>query len=309
MNGIINIYKLPGMTSQQVVSRVRRLLGVSKAGHTGTLDPGVSGVLPVCLGKATKVAQWLSEKDKSYRGEVTFGITTDSQDRFGRVVSETDASSLSLDDITQAFSSFVGTIMQVPPMVSAVKFQGKRLYELARQGLEVERQARQAIIYSLGIIQVTGLGTHHPRVLFDVKCSKGTYVRTLCADLGDKLGTGGVMSDLVRTQSGTFTLEEGVTLEQLEQAVGDNSWKKLIIPIDRVLQHVPAVVVKDSVMERVKHGNSLYQPGILRLPEADLTENDMVRLYSEGGELLALARALNNPLHPDSLYFQPQTVF
>lgn len=309
MNGIINILKPAGMTSQQVVSRVRRVLGVKKAGHTGTLDPGVPGVLPICLGRATKVAQYLIEKDKSYRGELTFGISTDSQDLFGSTVRECDASSLSSEEISQAFQSFVGPIMQIPPMFSAVRVQGKRLYELARQGLEVERKAREAVIYNLDIISITQLGTPRPKVLFDVKCSKGTYIRTLCADIGDKLGTGGVMSSLLRTKSGPFTLENGVTLEQLEQAVDLNTQGELVTPIDSVLQHMPAIVVKDSALERTQNGNSLYLPGIFRLPDNDISSGKIVRLYSEDGQLLAIAKAIPNPLHPEQLYFQPETVF
>lgn len=309
MNGIINILKPAGMTSQQVVSKVRRILSVKKAGHTGTLDPGVSGVLPICLGKATKVAQYLIEKDKCYSGELTLGISTDSQDLFGKTLSVKDASPLSNEDITLAFQSFVGTIMQIPPMYSAVRVQGKHLYELARQGLEVERQARRAIIYNLDIISISGQGTASPKVLFDVKCSKGTYIRTLCADIGDKLGTGGVMSSLLRTKSGPFTLENGFTLEQLEQAVDLNTQDQLVTPIDRVLQHMPSVVVKDSALERIKNGNSLYLPGIFRLPDKSISAGEIIRLYSEAGQLMAIAKAIENPLHPDQVYFQPDTVF
>ncbi len=309
MIGIINILKPPGMTSQQVVGWVRRLLKVQKAGHTGTLDPGVPGVLPVCLGRATKVAQWLSDQDKSYRGELTLGMTTDTQDGFGSVLEEQDAGGITTGRIADAFSKFTGNILQVPPMVSAVKHQGKRLYQLARQGIEVERAPREVTIHRLEIVKISGQGSPHPRILFDITCSKGTYIRTLCADLGVYLGTGGFMSYLIRTKSGPFALADAMTLEELRAMAEAGRSVETLTPLDTVLNHLPAIVVRDSALVRVQNGNPLYQAGVARGAGEAVETGDLVRLYSSFGKLVAIARAVENPVYKDQFYYQPETVF
>lgn len=291
------------------MSWIKRTLQVKKAGHTGTLDPGVPGVLPVCLGRATKAAQWLSERDKSYRAEVTLGRSTDTQDSFGTTVSETDASGISFEDIMQVFSTFKGDIKQIPPMVSAVKHQGKRLYQLARQGIEVDRPARLVTIYSTKIVKISDLGTPTPKLLFDITCSKGTYIRTICADVGQGLGTGGVLSYLIRTAAGPFVLENAWTIEDIQAKAAVGRQEELITPLPEVLSHLPAVVVRPGVDTRVQNGNAVYQPGVMKYSDCEFTRGGLVRLNDQNGKLLAVARVLDNPLKPEEVCFQPETVF
>jgi tRNA pseudouridine55 synthase len=276
MDGILNLLKPPGMTSHDVVSVVRRVLGIKKVGHTGTLDPGVAGVLPICVGRATRLAEFIAGEDKAYRAEITFGVTTDTQDSFGQVTGDADASHLGKGDVAYAITKFQGEIMQVPPMVSAVKVDGKRLYELAREGVEVERAARPVTIHKLQLLDFRP-GTH-PVAFVDVVCSKGTYIRTLAADLGQALGVGAHMSYLVRTRSGPFTLPEASTLEEL--AAGQ---APMLTPA-AALGAMPRATVPSAAVERLKHGVAPR----MRLPEPPGTT---VALLDEAGELLALAEA------------------
>jgi tRNA pseudouridine55 synthase len=277
MDGILNLLKPPGMTSHDVVSAVRRALSIKKVGHTGTLDPGVAGVLPVCLGRATRLAEFIAGEDKAYRAEITFGVTTDTQDSFGEVRSEQDASHLGRGDVAYMLTRFHGAIMQIPPMVSAVKVGGKRLYELAREGVEVERQARPVTIHKLQLLDFRP--GPRPVAFVDVVCSKGTYIRTLAADLGEKLGVGAHMSYLVRTRSGPFRLEAAATLEEL--AAGQ---APMLAPAD-ALGAMPRATVQGPAAERLKHGVAPR----LRLSEPPGTT---VALLDESGDLLALAEPL-----------------
>ena len=201
MNGVINIYKNTGMTSFDVVAMVRRVAKMKKVGHTGTLDPAASGVLPVCLGKATKIIDYIMENKKVYRVNLKLGMVTDTYDLEGEVLREEDASHITKDEILNCINSFVGTIDQVPPMYSALKQNGVRLYELARQGIEVHREARKITIYSIENIKIES----NDNIQMDVCCSKGTYIRSLCYDIGEKLNVGATMTALERIQNGTFT--------------------------------------------------------------------------------------------------------
>ncbi|MFZ3171291.1 MAG: tRNA pseudouridine(55) synthase TruB [Carboxydocellales bacterium] len=309
MIGIVNVLKPPGMTSQQVVGWIRRVFHEPKVGHTGTLDPGVPGVLPVCLGRATKVAQWISDQDKCYRGELTLGITTDTQDSFGKVLSQNEAKHITESDIETAFQKYKGEIMQVPPMVSAVKHQGKRLYQLARQGIEVERAPRQIFIHKLEIIKLSGLGSSHPKIMFDVTCSKGTYIRTLCADLGNHLGSGGIMSYLIRTKSASFVLQNSWTLEELQTMIVEGRAEENVTPLDSVLSHLPAIIIMDSALTRVQNGNALYRAGVAKSTDKTVATGALVRLYSTSEQLIAIARVKQNPVHEDQQCYQPETVF
>ncbi|WP_238473064.1 tRNA pseudouridine(55) synthase TruB [Desulforamulus profundi] len=230
MDGILNVLKPPGMTSHDVVAFVRRVTGNKKCGHTGTLDPGAAGVLPVCLGKATKLARFVTEGDKTYRGEITLGIATSTQDAFGDILAYQDASRVTLEQFKEVIPSFLGSIEQVPPMASAIKVQGQRLYELERQGKTVEVPTRVVTIYDLKIIDSWDWQTPHPRILFDCTCSKGTYVRTLCSDIGQALGCGAYMSFLLRSRVGAFGLESTVTLETLAKLARKNNVRKLPYP-------------------------------------------------------------------------------
>lgn len=309
MDGIINILKPPGMTSHDVVAFSRRTLKTKKIGHTGTLDPGVTGVLPICVGRATKIVQYLTDQDKVYQGELTLGISTSTQDRFGEILSEQDASHLQLASVQEVVEGFIGDIMQVPPMVSAVKHQGKRLYELAREGIEVEREPRPVSIYSLKITESGSWHTPHPWIRFEVHCSKGTYVRTLCADIGEQLGVGGHMSQLVRTRSGPFRITEAVSLETLQEAAANGVLEQYLQPIEVGIPHLPKVLVKDAVITAIAHGNRIFQPGISNAPD-DINDGDIVRLHS-AAHLLAIAKVVPvlNKMGGSSLAFQPITVF
>lgn len=214
MDRIINILKPPNMTSHDVVGRLRRLTRIKRIGHTGTLDPMAAGVLPVCIGKATKIIEYFEQDSKTYRCEITLGASTDTEDAWGTILESSDHMP-SVEELRSSIMGFVGEIDQIPPMYSALKINGKKLYELAREGKVVEREARRRTIHSITIIR---MDLDQKTVLFDVKCSKGTYIRTLCHDIGMQLGSYAHMSFLMRTESGQFALENSVTIEQLKNA-------------------------------------------------------------------------------------------
>ncbi|HEY8346328.1 MAG TPA: tRNA pseudouridine(55) synthase TruB [Symbiobacteriaceae bacterium] len=274
MDGILNLLKPPGMTSHDVVNFVRKVTGERRVGHTGTLDPGVAGVLPICVGKATRLAEFVAGEDKAYRAEITFGVTTTTQDAFGEVTSRCDASHLRRGDVAYVLTRFHGEILQVPPMVSAVKVGGRRLYQMAREGVEVERPPRQVQIHRLQLLDFRPGPA--PVAYVDVVCSKGTYIRTLAADIGKALGVGGHVSFLVRTRSGPFTLEEASTLEEL--AAGE---APLLKPAS-ALGNMPRLEVSGAAARRVAHG---VAPAV----KTDLPPGTVVALVDPKGDLLALA--------------------
>ncbi len=310
INGVLNVLKPPGMTSHDVVKFLRRVLGVKKAGHTGTLDPGVAGVLPVCLGKATKIIEYMADDIKQYRAEAAFGRSTDTQDGFGRTLTESDASALTEKQVTEALLSMQGVQSQVPPMVSAVKHQGRRLYELAREGVVVERQPRTIKVHQIEIIRCSGFGTPNPAVLFDIRCSRGTYVRTICHDLGKALGYGGFMSFLVRTGTGRFHISEALILEEISDKAAGGTILENILPVDRVLP-LPAVWVDDNAVKSVTHGNRVFASGVQEAPE-DLEEGGLVKLMNSQAGCLAVAEVSydGQSLENNRRYiFQPVKVF
>lgn len=306
MNGIVNVLKPPGMSSHDVVSFIRRTFGIKKAGHTGTLDPGAAGVLVVCLGAATRLAQFLLDEDKEYRAEITFGLATSSGDSFGDVTGEGDASWLTEDIVRSVLPKFTGEIRQVPPMTSALKMQGKKLYELARSGLVVDRPARAVRIHSLDFVWGTGWGGPRPKALLHLVCSKGTYVRSLCDDIGFHLGCGAHMSFLVRTRAGSFTISDSRTLEELRAAASEKRLEEKMIPMDEAISGFPAVVVKSGAVPAVASGSKLYLPGVAGLP-GDLAEGDRVRLIGPEG-LLAVAETTFDPEDRERLIFKPVCV-
>ena len=208
IHGIINVYKEKGFTSHDVVAKLRGIVGQKKIGHTGTLDPDATGVLPVCLGKATKLCDLLTDKDKTYEAVMLLGMTTDTQDVTGRILEERSTETLTADKVREAIRSFIGDYDQIPPMYSALKVNGKKLYELAREGKVVERKARPVKILDIRIIEMD-----LPRVRMEVSCSKGTYIRTLCHDIGEQLGCGGCMESLIRTRVSAFQINDAKTLE------------------------------------------------------------------------------------------------
>lgn len=269
MNGILNILKPPGMTSFDIVARVRALLKIKKAGHTGTLDPMAVGVLPVCVGSATKAIEFIIEKDKLYRAELTLGITTDTQDAEGKVISIREAAG-SNDAIAAAIKSFEGKISQLPPMFSAVKINGRKLYEMARQGVAADRTARDIEIYSTSIIDIKR--DENVRILFDVHCSKGTYIRTLCSDIGEKLGCGGHMSFLLRKRAGMFDLESAVTLEEIKRAAEEGSAEGLLISTAKIFDGYNKIRLDNAQEKMLKNGmqielenNENFQSGLFKI--------------------------------------------
>jgi tRNA pseudouridine55 synthase len=275
VDGILNLNKCPGLTSHDVIDQVRRIFDQKRVGHAGTLDPMATGVLVVCLGKATRIVEYLSGGEKEYRAVLTLGVTTGTQDVTGEIVSESDASAVTLDALEKVTHSFVGEIQQVPPMVSAVKYQGQRLYKLAREGKTVERAARMVTVHSIDVTDFRpGIRAEAEIV---VRCSGGTYIRTLCADIGEALGCGGMMSGLVRTRVGRFAIEQSVTVEQLAQAPGD-----YVISMADALCDMPAVVLDEEGMRRVLNGMEVHVgPG----PHVSAQH---VRMMSSDGELVAI---------------------
>lgn len=276
INGIINVYKERGFTSFDVVAKLRGILHERKIGHTGTLDPDATGVLPVCIGNATKVCDLLTDKDKVYRAVMHLGIATDTQDMTGTVLAdrEKEVAQLSEKTVKNAIMQFVGDYDQIPPMYSALKVNGKKLCDLARAGVEVERKARPVTIFSIEIEQI-----HLPYVTMQVHCSKGTYIRTLCADIGEVLGTGACMESLVRTRVSVFTLEEAHTLTQIEQMRDDGTLESLILPVDRVFAGRPKCKVLPEAFRFLQNGNRLRDANFEKKPEGITEDADQILVY------------------------------
>ncbi len=249
MNGILNVYKERDFTSHDVVAKLRGICRQKKIGHTGTLDPQAEGVLPVCLGNATKLCDLLTDKSKEYEAVLLLGKTTDTQDKFGKVLTETEVL-VSEADVTEAIQSFAGEYDQIPPMYSALKVNGKKLYELARQGVEIERQARR-----VSITEITILEMRLPRVKMRVSCSKGTYIRTLCHDIGQRLHTGGIMESLLRTRVGMFTLENSLRLSEVEALMAQGSLERTLIKTDSVFDAYERVFTKEETDRLLYNGN------------------------------------------------------
>lgn len=279
MNGILNILKPPGMTSFDVAARVRSLLKAKKTGHTGTLDPLAAGVLPVCTGSATKAIEFMMDKDKLYRAELTLGITTDTQDASGEVLSE-KAVTCSDEEIHAAVKAFEGKSAQVPPMYSAIKVDGRKLYEMAREGQTIDRASRDIEIYSADVLRIKR--DEKVRILFDVHCSKGTYIRTLCEDIGEKLGCGGHMSFLLRKRAGAFDLSSAVTLEELKQAVDAGNVASLLISAEKVFDGYGAIKL-DGAREK-KFRNGVH----VELSELYSLEDGLVKVYNTDDAFIAL---------------------
>ena len=236
-SGIINVYKEAGYTSFDVVARLRGILKIKKIGHTGTLDPDATGVLPVCVGKATKLCDMLTDKDKVYECVMMLGVETDTYDLSGRIL-ERNSVTASEDEIVAAINSFVGDIMQVPPMYSALKVNGKKLYELAREGKEVERKARPVTIFSIDILNIS-----LPEVSIRIHCSKGTYIRSLCHDVGEKLGCGCAMKSLIRTRVSMFDIADARTLDEIERIVKAGNLDGIMLPVDQAFEGLETVFV------------------------------------------------------------------
>jgi tRNA pseudouridine55 synthase len=251
MNGVLNIYKEPGMTSFQVVYQLRKLTGEDKIGHTGTLDPDAVGVLPVCVGNGTKLVELFADHDKEYVAELMLGVATDTQDLSGTVIKESPVE-VTDEQVESVVKSFVGDCMQVPPMYSALKVNGQKLCDLARAGKEVEREARKVTFHEIEILSM-----ELPIVKLRVKCSKGTYIRTLCNDIGEKLGCFGAMKSLLRTKVGMFGVEEAITLAELERYRDEGKLAEVVLSPDRIFMDMPAVYALPEFCGLLDNGNTV----------------------------------------------------
>lgn len=282
INGIMNIYKEAGYTSHDVVAKLRGIVKQKKIGHTGTLDPDAVGVLPVCFGSATKLCDLMTDKSKEYEAVLRLGITTDTQDLSGMIRRES-AVTVGEDDIERAMMRFVGGYEQIPPMYSALKVNGKKLYELARAGKEVERQPRHVDITYIRILEMDV-----PEVRFVVGCSKGTYIRTLCADIGEQLGCGAAMAQLKRTRVGNFRIEDAITLSQVEEFMQQGTYQKYITAPDSVFMEYGAAVVRRAFEGALSNGNKLYLHQLDFDSTVSLKDAEMLRVYNGNQEFKAV---------------------
>jgi tRNA pseudouridine55 synthase len=286
MNGIVVVNKPEGLSSARALARVKRLLQVRKAGHTGTLDPLARGVLVCCLNQATRLAGFLLESPKTYEAVLTLGIETDTQDSTGRITTARDATTVSEEDLRCVVQRYEGAYHQTPPVYSALKHDGVPLYALVRRGRVIQKPARTVFIYGIRVLAVD-----LPRVRFEVCCSAGTYVRTLCADIGRDLGCGGHLSALTRLASGGFTLGDALTLEELEDQVRRGAVRQVVIPMARALPEIPAVIASPLVAERVRTGRPLTVEdlGMEKTPTArPAGQRALLKLVNAHGGLLAV---------------------
>ena len=279
LSGILNVDKPPGMTSHDVVDEIRRLAGQRKVGHAGTLDPMATGVLLVCLGKATRVAEYLMQGRKRYRAGIVLGATTDTYDAEGQITSGSGETDYTRDEIQAALTPFVGNIEQVPPMYSAIKREGQPLYQLARQGKTVERSPRPVQIDSIELLDWTP-----PTLSIIVTCSPGTYIRSLAHDLGQILGCGAYLASLVRLGSGRFTLEDATSLDRLAEAFEHGQEDKYLLALDEAFFEWPAAVVGGEAARQIAHGQAM----MLRSLNPDQTDGAMARAYGPEGDFLAI---------------------
>lgn len=286
MDGIINIYKEPGFTSHDVVAKLRGILHQKKIGHTGTLDPLASGVLPVCCGKATKVCGLLTDKDKSYHAVCRLGVETDTQDMSGSIIRKCDITGITEEDIINCLKHFEGVIMQVPPMYSALKVKGKKLYELAREGITIKREPRQVTIHS---IDVKDIDIKNGIFSMDVTCSKGTYIRALCHDIGIMLGNAAAMEKLVRTSVSVFKIEDALKLAEV-QDIAENQPERLkeyLMPVDALFTGYKKAQVKNGSEKALANGNKLSGSMLEGLTEEPAAGEDIL-VYNRDGRFKAI---------------------
>ncbi|MBO4903428.1 MAG: tRNA pseudouridine(55) synthase TruB [Lachnospiraceae bacterium] len=292
MNGVLNVYKEKGYTSHDVVAKLRGICHQKKIGHTGTLDPDATGVLPVCFGNATKLCDFLTDQTKTYQAKMLLGKTSDTYDASGVMLTEADTSQLTKEAVEAAIFSFVPGYDQVPPMYSAKKVGGKKLYELARQGIEIERKS---VPVKIGPIVIDEMDL--PHVTFTVTCSKGTYIRSLIHDIGQKLSCGALMEELVRTRVSSFALEDAIPLSEIGRLAKEGGIEEKMIPTDRVLSHYPALTAKPAADKLLANGNkvsaelvyiSQNQTDAGNGGVVDITQNRTCRIYDSTGRFIGL---------------------
>ena len=304
-SGIINVYKETGYTSFDVVAKLRGILHVKKIGHTGTLDPDATGVLPICIGKATKVCDLLTNKDKSYTTTLLIGKSTDTYDISGTVTNESEVN-VTENEVINAINSFLGEIEQIPPMYSAIKVNGKKLYELARQGKVIDRQARKVTIYNIEVIDIS-----LPRIIMRIDCSKGTYIRSLCNDIGEKLGCFGCMESLVRNKVGDFDIENAIKIEEIEKIYNENNIDKVLLPVDYVFSSYPKGVILDDSKKYALNGAKLGMSNLVdgrinfELHEENVkNNNNFLRLYLENGKFVGLYKRVKDNLILEKMFYE-----
>jgi len=305
INGILNIFKPKGISSFRVVHEIKKILNVKKVGHAGTLDPNASGVLLICLGQSTKISRFIMDLKKCYQGEMVLGITTDSQDSEGKIVKKVMISQdIDIQKIENIFEKYTGIIEQTPPMYSANHHQGKRLYKLAREGIEVQRKPKKVTIFRLSLLNLSL--SQNPIIKFNVTCSKGTYVRTLCNDIGKDLGYGAYMSELVRTKIGKFDINDSITLETLEE--NKNIAREKLVDMDEILEHFNRIIIKPEFEDWLLNGGFIFHKHILHGSELKMdTLNQIVKVKNSKGKILSIARqALNDE---KEIIFKPVRVF
>lgn len=306
--GVLNLNKSGGMTSHDVVDEVRRILKIRKVGHTGTLDPQATGVLPICVGNATKIARFLTAADKDYLITMRLGVQTDTMDAEGKILAENTEIPQDREKVEAVLAQFRGQIQQIPPLFSAKKHQGERLYRLARRGEVVERGPITVKVYELELISFDP-----PLVRLRVFCSKGTYARALCDDIGKALGCGGHLHSLVRLKAGQFRLEEAITLSRLQEIQEQGKLTEVLLPIEQALDHLPAVRVLPDSSRSVLHGASIALQDVVNLPSG-LSEGSTVRVLGLRKKLLSLAELTVNTdgiqnLNPRQIILRPVKVF
>jgi tRNA pseudouridine55 synthase len=296
MDGILNLNKPRDLTSFDIVARVKRITGERRTGHAGTLDPLATGVLPICLGKATRIIEYLFNETKTYRTRSELGISTDSYDSTGQIIKTADASGITRERVEAALTAFRGSILQTPPMYSALKYKGTPLYKLARNGIEIERKDRPVQIDKLEITD-----WQPPFFSLEVVCGKGTYIRSLARDIGEKLGCGAVMTELVRTRVGPFSLEESITLEQLEESVEKGFAERYMYPPDFALQSFNALVINYSQQCSLIHGMPISLPNSNEVKPASIS-----RVYNEDGACIGMVEydAGNQRWQPRKIFLQ-----
>ena len=296
-DGILNINKPPGMVSFAVVSLVRRVTGIRRVGHAGTLDPIADGVLPICIGRATRIVEYLVDAPKSYRARIRLGVTTDTYDSEGATIATADPSDVTLQELEAALLPFVGEIQQQPPMYSALKYEGQPLYRYARAGKEVPREMRTVSIYRLDLLRYAP-----PVVELELECGRGAYVRSLAHDLGQQLGCGAHLVGLTRFKSGPFSLEDAMSPDQFEEMAGEHAWPQLLNPVDRVLESWQAALLGEEHTSEARRGRSLLLTPT-RQDSQDLALDTLCRAYSHEGEFLAILRYRGTGLwHPEKVF-------
>ncbi len=304
MDGILNINKPQGCTSFSIVAQVKRLTGERRVGHAGTLDPAATGVLPICLGQGTRVTEFFMEAAKTYRAQVELGVATDTYDATGKVMQRGDFSGIGLRQFEAALASFNGLIAQTPPMYSALKHHGQRLYRLARAGINVDRKSRPVKIYHIELIN-----WQPPAATIEVECGKGTYIRSLAHDLGQSLGCGAYLKSLIRLSCGPFDLNDAVSMPLLEDALRYGYWQHFVYPLDVVLQSWKAVVVNDESSQAIKSG----QPWLPKTGNggreiespASPTSPSHCRAYTLDGSFLAVLRLERGQWQPEKVFSKP----